>query len=333
MEDIYYNFNRLLSYTNAFIYICIGERGCGKTYSSKKLVLNNYLKNGKEFVYIRRYKSEIKEALKSNSFFDPVKDLFKEHKLFNDNKYFYCDDKVIGYALPLSTANILKGSEYKNVDLVIFDEFLIESATYHYLKNEVRQFLDLCETIARLRNVRFIMIANPISVSNPYFDYLNISLPYNSTIKQFYGGLIVLEYAKNMKYREKKKETKLGRLFSQLEFGKYAIDNEFLIDNKNFIKKKSSASKFYCIIIVNNKRFGVWRDYVNGEIFISNKLNDTCKIIFALDKDSHNESSLLEPRTSIIFKALIDHYRLGCLYFESQVIKNTCIEVLLTYFR
>ena len=333
MKDIYYNFNKILSYQEALIYIVIGERGCGKTYSAKRLVVNNFLKHNKQFVYLRRYKSELKEALKSGNFFSPVQDLFKEHKLSNDNKHFYCDDKVMGYSIPLSTANIIKGSEYKDVNLVIFDEFLIENAVYHYLPNEVRQFLDLCETVARLRDVRFIMIANPISVANPYFDYLNISLPYNSTIKQFYNGLIVLEYAKNIAYREAKKETKLGKLFMQLDFGEYAINNKFLIDNNNFIQKKTPTSKFYCIIIVNNKKYGVWRDYVNYKIFISNKLNNNCNIVFALDKSSHNESSILKPRTSIIFKSLVDHYRLGCLYFENQNIKNNCIEVLLTYFR
>ena len=117
-------------------------------------------------------------------FFEQVKndpDL-KGHKLSNKNDTMYIDDKLAGFAIPLSIANILKSSSYEKVDTIIFDEFLIDKGSYHYLQNEVTQLLDVIETVARLRDIRVIFLGNAISITNPYFTYFNLSLPYNSEV-------------------------------------------------------------------------------------------------------------------------------------------------------
>lgn len=49
--------------------------------------------------------------------------------------------------MPLSIANILKSSSYENVDTILFDEFIIDKGTYHYLQDEVTAMLELIETI------------------------------------------------------------------------------------------------------------------------------------------------------------------------------------------
>lgn len=67
---LYYNYSKILSY-NAFINILIGERGVGKTYGASKMVINNFIKKGKQFAYIRRYKSDLKEAVPQ--FFEALK--------------------------------------------------------------------------------------------------------------------------------------------------------------------------------------------------------------------------------------------------------------------
>ena len=66
---MYYDYNKILSY-NALINILIGERGVGKTYGASKFVVSQYLKKNDEFAYIRRYKTEIKQAVPS--FFDAI---------------------------------------------------------------------------------------------------------------------------------------------------------------------------------------------------------------------------------------------------------------------
>lgn len=251
-------------------------------------------------------------------FFDQIKsdNSFKNVAFSNKSDTMFINKKVAGFAIPLSTANILKSSSFENVDTIIFDEFLIDKGSYHYLQNEVIQFLDIIETIARLRDIRVLLLANAISITNPYFDFFNIHLPYNSEFsipKKDSNGqpLILIYYAKNSTYREVKKKTRFGQLIENSQYANYSIDNNFLRDNKSFISKKSKYSKFFFILSVNNKKFGVWIDYKNSCIYISYNYDYNCPIAFSIDPTDHDESTILvKCRTSPFFKSLSQHYQL-----------------------
>lgn len=160
-NNFYYNYDKVLSY-NALLNMLIGERGVGKTYGASKMVTKKFLKKGEEFAYIRRYKSELKKSVPK--FFDGLQNNneFPEHNLYAKNNIFYCDNKQFGYAMTLSTAQDLKGTEFSKVTTIIFDEFIIEEGQKkYYLKNEVDIFLGLIETLARMRNIKVFMLANP----------------------------------------------------------------------------------------------------------------------------------------------------------------------------
>lgn len=131
----------------------------------------------------------------------------------------------------------------------------------YYLKNEVFTFLNLIETISRLRDVRIFMLANSASSTNPYFLYFDLTLPYNNDIKLFKDGTILLQYMKNEEYRETKKKTRFGKLIAGTTFEDYAINNNFINDNKNFVEKKTGSAKFTFAFIYNSETFGVWLDY------------------------------------------------------------------------
>ena len=335
-DNIFYDYQRILSY-NALLNFIIGERGVGKSYGAKKYVAQRFIKKHKQFVYLRRYKTELKQAMMKNGnpiFFEQIKndESMKKHKLTNKNDTMYIDDKLCGYAMPLSVANILKSSTYEDVDTIIFDEFIIDKGNYHYLQNEVIQLLDVIETVARLRDIRVLFLGNAISITNPYFSFFNLSLPYNSDIKTFKDGLIVVNYIKNLKYREVKKSTRFGKLIDGTEYGKYAIDNEFLRDSKSFIRKKTKTCKFYYILVLNGKKYGIWCDYQNGLMFVSNDYDPNCPVLFSINPDDHNENTLMiRCRTSPFFKSLIEHYRLARLCFENQQIKNNVMMQIQKY--
>ena len=160
MKDIYFNSNKILSY-NAFLNIIIGERGVGKTYGISKFVTNQFLKNKHQFAYIRRYKSDLKQSVPT--FYNALKNNneFKNHNLFSEHNKFYVDNQESGYAMTLSTAQDLKSSNFDKVKYIIFDEFIIdEGQKKYYLKNEVMIFLNLIETIARMRDVVIFMLGN-----------------------------------------------------------------------------------------------------------------------------------------------------------------------------
>ena len=338
-KSIFYNPERIISF-NALLNIVIGERGVGKTYGFKKFIVNRFLNKHKQFAYIRRYDTDLEASVgntNDNKFFEQIRNEFpnSSFKITRSKKVrkLYIDNKLCGYALPLSAADSLKSSSYENVDTIIYDEFMLkEGSSQHYLRNEPEIILDLIETIGRLRDIRIYCLGNAISSTCPLMAYFDLTLPYNTDIKTFKDGTIAVEYIKNEKYREVKKASRFGKLIEGTKYGKYAIDNEFLTDSKAFIKKKDKNAKFYFILIVNGKNYGIWRDWKSGYIYVSNDIDPNCPIKFAIHEEDHNESTIYaKVRCNFWFKQIINAYRLARLCFESQTIKNLFMSELCNY--
>lgn len=338
-KSIYYNPERLLSY-NALLNITIGERGVGKTFGFKCYAVKRFLNKGKQFAYIRRYDTDLEASVgntNDNKFFEQIKSEFpnNEFKITKNKKVrkLYIDGKICGYALPLSSADSLKSSSYENVDTIIYDEFqLKDGSSQHYLRNEPEIILDLVETIGRLRDIRVFCLGNAISSTCPLMAYFDLTLPYNTDIKLYKDNTIAVEYIKNERYREVKKASRFGKLIDGTKYGKYAIDNEFLTDSKAFIRKKDKNAKFYFILYVNGKQYGIWRDFKNQMMYVSLDTDPNCPIKFVINETDHNESTMfVKARSNFWFKQIINHYRLARLCFENQAIKNLFMQELNRY--
>ena len=174
---MYYTLDKLISYGSILNFV-LGERGVGKSFSSKVFCINDYLKRGNQFIYLRRYKEELQLA--TSSFFKDVQaaGLFEDHafevKGWKNLTTFYMDGEIIGYGVALSTSNILKSTAFPAVKTIVFDEFTLDVGVYRYLKSEVIKMLDVIETTFRLRDGRVILLGNSISIAdNPYFDYFH----------------------------------------------------------------------------------------------------------------------------------------------------------------
>lgn len=215
---MFYDIHNILSY-NALLNFLIGERGVGKTYSVSKFSIHDFLKNKNEFSYIRRYKPELRQSVPQ--FFEAIKanNEFPDCSFFSKSNKFYCNNQICGHAMTLSTAQDLKSSNFNKVKNIIFDEFIIEEGQRkYYLQNEVEVFLNLIETIARLRDVRIFLLGNAVTSTNPYFLYFDLTLPYNSDIKTFKNGTILLQYMQNLEYREVKSKSRFGQLVKRYFF-------------------------------------------------------------------------------------------------------------------
>ena len=325
---MYYDLTRVLSY-NAFINFLIGERGVGKTYSTTKFFVNQFKKKGYQFAYIRRYKTELKKAIPK--FFDSMikDDVFPDDNLYHKGDTFYCNHHVIGYAMTLTTAQNLKGDNFPNVKYIMFDEFIIENGQHHYLQDEVVNFLGLIETIARTRDINIFMLGNAVNIVNPYFLFFNITLPYNNDIATFKDGLILVQYMKNKEYRDFKKKTKFGKLVAGTSYEAYAIDNIFQNDNKEFIEKKTGSSKCSFSIRYKNNIYGIWLDYNEGKLFVSNSYNSN-GIIFACTKNDMTPNTMLLSiaKNYNSWKVFIKNYKLGNVYYETLKIKLAVEDIL-----
>lgn len=330
---MYYTLDKLLS-RNAILNFVLGERGVGKSFSSKVYCINDYIKKGNQFIYLRRYKEEL--TLACSSFFKDVQNagLFEDHEFkvkgSKNLTIFYMDGEIIGYGIALSTSNILKSTAFPAVKTIVFDEFMLDEGVYRYLKNEVTKMLDVIETVFRLREGRVLFLGNSTSITDcPYFNYFNLDLPYNSEFKTSKDGLIVVNYIKNLAYRAEKKKTRFGKLIDGTAYGRYAIDNEMLRDDKTFIERKGANPRFWHSLVINGNKYGVWRNPQNGRLYISDDYDPSCNISYAISiDDATPDSKYITIKNNGFMRVIIEYYKNADLYFENQKIKNNVIPVL-----
>lgn len=325
---MYLDLSKILSF-NALLNFIIASRGIGKSYGTTKFVIKKFLEKQEEFVYIRRYKSELQKSIPK--FFDAMikNEEFKDVLFGHKGSQLLINEKVAGYGVTLSTAQQLKSTNFSNVKTIIFDEFIIEKGQGHYLKDEVNIFLGLIETIARLRNVRVLLLGNSADLINPYFLYFDMRLPYNNDIITFKNGLIALQYATSSEYINVKKQSRFGQLVKDTSFEEYAIENKFVYENNDFIEKKDKDSRFSFAFIYKDYTFGVWINWNNGKMYISNDY-DSNGLMFATTTNDHKPNTMLlsVAKKYYSWNTFINNYKLGNVYFESLKIKTMCHEVM-----
>lgn len=327
-KSFYYNYDRIISY-NALLNIIVGPRGIGKSFGATDFVTNQFIKKGDQFVYLRRYKTELSKSAKS--FFSALinEEKYLEHSLEVKGLNFRIDEKIAGYGMTLSTAQQLKSTNFPKVKYIIFDEFLIEPGQGHYLKNEVLAFLGLIETIARTRNIRVFMLGNSVTELNPYFLFFDISIPYNNDIKLYKDGMILLQYVSNSQFQHAKKDTRFGKLVAGTDYEDYAIENKFIDESKLFIDHKTGNSKFIFSFIYKGSTYGVWIDYNVGKMYVSTDFinNGLC---FATTTEDHQPNTMLFSiaKKYNCWNSFIQNYKMGNVYFENVKIKNVSKEVL-----
>lgn len=332
--SMYWDGSTMFGY-NAFLNMIDGPRGTGKSFRVKKFAIDNYIRTGGKFLYIRRYKKEMKKALFKGPnpvFFKGLVNKIPKYKKMNlTNNYdsFLMgkeNPETIGYTSILSTATVEKSGEFDDVNLVIFDEYLIVGGLYHYLKNEITDcFLELVESVIRTRNGKIILLGNSSTVFNPYRMYFNI--PEGKHIYYDKERNIYYEHIINEKFAHYKETTPVGRLIKGTAYGNYNINNDFLGDNTNFIQQKPRDSKFIFTIKINNMILGIWK--LNKYMYVTTEYNPNFPIMFAFSKDDHDENTILEKRkTSSLIKVICEKYNRGCLFFENQIIKKSFEELL-----
>ena len=319
---MYYDYDKISSY-NATFNMIITNRGFGKTYGAKKRAINKFLKKGEQFIYVRRYKSELKKV--KDKFFEKVKKEFEGHEFEIKGFTAYIDKKVAGYLIPLSTSLSEKSNEYPNVTTILFDEFLIDKSYIRYLDNEVETLLDLVYTVQREReNVRVYLLGNNVTTVNPYFEYFNINPNPNERFSLYQNGELVVSYETSNEFINKMKNTKFGKLVSGTNYEEFAIENKSQRDNKSFVCKLpiSKCHPLFSLTLDNKTVFVYW---MADLFYFSN--HGTIMTNYVLDGNSHSENMILLTSKEPMLKGLVKAFSQGKCRFQTQSIKETSLQM------
>lgn len=332
----WYSYNRLLSY-NAMYYFIMSNRGNGKSYGAKKLIIDNHLKKGKQTCYVRRTKSELEKTKKT--FWNDIKKEYGDLELEIKGDIGYINGEEVVYFMALSIAGKLRSSSYPDVNLVIYDEYIIETSRFNnYLPFEENLVWSLNETIIRDReDVRVLFIGNCVSFVNPLFTDLGIEPTPGKQFQKFNDNLVVLEHLNDVSFAEAKRKTKHARLMIQSKYGQYAIDNVMLEDTSDFISKGRGKGNWGYLSILKSQGFtvGVWCEHLTDTYYIDKdiKLNADIPKYTVLNKDTESgyKNLKLGREGDWRIKNLKKAYYNGKVYYSSQEVKKFFINNIAPY--
>ncbi len=334
-NSMYYSLDRALTY-QALVNLIMSNRGGGKTYNSKVKMIKNFINKGKQSVYVRRYKSEFEKITKT--FCEDIKHEFPNNELKVDGMTVLVDGEIAIYFIPLSTATKEKSTAYPNVNMMVFDEYIIEKTTYgRYLKNEVYSLFGLMETVFRSRDDkdnRIILLANKVSYVNPLFTEFNIEPKRNKRFQTFEDGLILVEEFTNQDFIDYKKQTRMGNLFMRTKFGKYAIENETLEDSDDFIEPNRIENLvFTSSLKMGDYEIGVWMQNHTGILYIDKKVDFDSKYRFALRYEdvSNTHLHITEGRKDWRVSQIKRRYGNSQVIFQNQEVKKFFLEEVMKY--
>lgn len=179
-KKLYYDITNILS-THAQYIMLLGQRANGKSYQVKKTVILDALKNGKRFVYLRRYKSDIKQLSCESYFLDmPIEKLtdgqYQGITAYQGHFYFYNVDEETGKVIKgldigeycaLNEAERYKSHVFENVKNIIYEEFITDEI---YLTDEPRRLQQFISTVFRRDKGTVFLVGNTLSRVCPYFS-------------------------------------------------------------------------------------------------------------------------------------------------------------------
>lgn len=342
MQNInWYTPNEMLTYNCLFNFV-VGDRGGGKSFGVLKFCVDRFKKTGEQFIYLRRYDTELQESLPK--VFNSLKKegYYPKDELKVSGNNLYCDGKIMGYGVPLSTSMKKKSIPYPHVKWIIFEEFMVDGRSSRYIgpgESEVDLFLNFYESVARLRDkkdeVRVIFIANAFSMVNIYFTFFKIRLkpPYKKYNRQ---GEHMICIWQDESYREAKRQTRFYDIVRGTEFAEHAYENKFFMDSDHFIKKRPPSAEFHFGLAYMGKTYGVWTDWDKGYFYITNKtgsMNQNNVFSLTLDDNRPNNINIRRVRNMPFiqgFRRAVDENRVYYDNLETFANINEAVYLLRT---
>ena len=339
----YYDGTKLLSMLDLNgkkpeIYMCTTNRTGGKTTYFGRLCVNRFLDKGEKFGLIYRYNYELDDV--ADKFFKDLKGLFFPDKTMTAKKRakgifqeLFINDKSCGYAIALNSSDSIKKYShlFSDITRMIFDEF--QSESNHYCTDEIKKFLSVHTSIARgqgeqVRYVPVFMLANQVSIINPYYVAMGICKRLNGETKFLRGDGYVLEQGFIESASDSQKESGFNRAFKENNYVAYSSENVYLNDNYSFIEKPTGKSRYICTLKYKGNDFGVKEFAESGFIYCDDKPDSTFPMKITVTTDDHSINYVMLKRNDFFLSNLRYLFERGCFRFKDMRCKEAILNAL-----
>lgn len=327
------------------IYICTSNRTGGKTTYFNRLLVNRFLKGKGKFILLYRNVNELYAI--HDKFFKDIKELFfpeyymiskplikeKIIELFIGKEKDKEPPVSCGYAIALYSAPKLKQYSHllSDAGCMLFDEFQPEQNDY--LPHEIDNFLSLHTSIARGagKQVRYLpvyMVANAVSLINPYYTALGIGDRLTKDTHFLKGDGFVMETTYIDSAAKALKESGIGRAFSHSKYMKYASENVYLNDNEAFIGKPSGRGHYLATLQFEGELYAVLDYPTEGYVYCSDSVDTTFPTKIAVTVQDHGESWTLIEHSSVFVQRLRYLFEQGACRFKNLKCKRALMSFI-----
>lgn len=277
----YYDPSKLLSFNATYNFV-VGGRGIGKTYNFKVRAVAKNLKNGEQFIYVRRYKEELKAS--KAKFFADFEHEFPNHDFRVDGynaQYAPIETRTakkrewftMGFFIALSSGQTQKSVSFPNATTIIFDEFILEEGKTFYMNDEFTIFNNFYLTVDRYQDkTRVFFLANSVSIMNPYFLELDIRPDESSEYVKAGNGFVVAQFPDSAKFKSEIYESNFGKFIQGTNYAKYAVDNDFSDNHESLIGWKPPKARYIFSLDTDKGEFSVWHHLNENEFYIQEQL-------------------------------------------------------------
>ena len=323
--------------------VFIGGRGIGKTFSGLQGWID---RRDKVYgLYMRRTLKEMESVVVDNQDGNPFYELKK--KLGDKYDYQFAskkndagrwdisggkvgEKKKIGIAMPLTTIGSVRGGSFSDITDIFHDEFIAEQHIRR-IRHEGEAILNAYETINRNREfegedpVRYWGFANAFNIYNPLFEVLEIVTDVERMAKKgkqhkYFPdkGLAVHLLEATDEFKQKKRQTVLGRLTAGTAYNRMALGNEFAYNNFALIEYKNLKGMKPLVSINGGTIF-----YDKQKYYLSYAFNKSVPFY-----NLQNENEMLAFNRNYNHD-LVDAYVAGDFYFESYALKMLLLDVII----
>lgn len=332
----YVDFRKACSF-GTHILVLIGARGFGKTYATKKYGTKKTLREEKKFVFLRDNELALKEItnndclnfLKDIKKDNALKKFFKDHNPEFGSRVLYLGDKLLGYFYATSTYYNLKGNDFDDVDIIIYDEFIKEKGQAQR-GNRALAFLNMVETTLRLKtDAKIILNANALDRGDEILDILGVKIDKGFGFYVNREKDVCVYYCCNSKAFEKAKLKSIsGRLAAGTAYGDNLNKNEFSSNNIKLFDQRPRGTDLLAIFKDENGsriRLALGED---NKLYVYNDPNPkgNSDIRFV------NDIKLVDPDYSLappaLIEAMIRAHGSRKALFESARVYNIFISIL-----
>lgn len=331
MFSTYYTAKPLLD-KNALTSMCLSDRSDGKTLNIKTRGFENYLKDKSQFVYLRRWKSEITQEMYEKFYFELQDKVVSNEFVGEENikeiiNYEFMGTKngcytrkkgdkqwdLICYFVPLTMAGKRKSTfNVRRITSIEYDEFVPLDG--RYIKSEMNLLMEFYKSIDRDRDkTRLNIFGNKIDPFNPFFDYFDIHMGIQKQrIKMYKDDTIAIEIYENKEHREIRNKSRFSTMIKGTKYEDY--NNGGILNDK---VSKIASPQGGCYFSSFMTELGEGCIYTRNDcVFVTaNKRKDGNIIVDKIYNTGRKEYMCTFGNLPNFFKQA---YKQGNLYYDSK---------------